>query len=985
MKTKSLLFIFSFTFLMGNTQILDVDFFNALKAGKKASNPEFEWRQFGPGNSGYCERFWVHPTDANTYYMSPDLSNSYGTFDNGETWQTIKEIDGNGRGMRRVQGITFSHQDPNLGYATNVRGFLFKSTNKGKSWDKILELDEGRHSELAVDPSDDRNWYIGAGDFWNVKGYRRTKAKPEGNIDNFIAYGHIYRSTNKGNSWQKIVVDPAHINNLSIGVIIVDPQNSDRIIMGTNFGLYRSTDKGSTWNRLPGNGLPHNLPRDMDVHIDNSNPSNPMTTLFLVEQTHYNPNGNTINSVGGIYKSTDFGNTWNNITGNLGVKISSGSNSGNDNANGIDNFVTFDKYYGAIAFWLGINKNEAKTRYNRLPNGNVLSVYNRLIVNPINKNEIYVSFNSKHDFSFGPGDVWKTENGGQSWFPCVRTGKYWRSNRDDNYWSARNSPNNANTNFAHLQREMNEMDEFSGCRFLEINKNGDVFISIDQQTLRSNDNGVTWNQIDDTETSLGSEKWIGRGDSNLPGRFILTETGIPGRKLLCSGEHGLWETVSHDDYPNGDELTVAVKQIEGQNNPNGAHSIASVAVHPNDPNTIFTLQFRQKHRGFLRKSTDGGATWNNVAFPFEGNYSGTSESLQHIFQYNLLIRPDLPERMYLCAMENPVAEVNASFRIVTRDVDFGVRRSFDGGQTWVSSNKGLPNKPSVRRIAFNPDKPWTMYAALNVSTAGRKGGLYVSNDSGQNWTQITTIPSAIKSVNNVFVDTHKNRNNSNDIYISCGQFNSSDPNEGGVWKSSDEGITWKKIFDMPYIWQTETSVIDPNIITVNVPLQNNKGANVTIFNPGAYVSFDGGSSWEKISNNLGQPDIITDLKPDPKEKNIFWLALKGSAWAKGIYRGNILSTNNDYITDGDSKELLTLYPNPAVEEDVTIESKFISFSNTAKLEIYNLNGQLLKNYDTPILLNDSKIIFRLNDLSPGTYILQLKNEGRKYIKKLIKK
>ena len=965
-------------------QTLDQTYFDNLKTSKQLSSSNFEWRQFGPGNSGYCEEFWVHPTDSNCYYMSPDLSNSYGSFDNGETWQTIKEIDGNGRGMRRVQAITFSHQDPNLGYAVNVRGFLYKSIDKGRSWNKIEELIEGRHSELVVDPSNDNNWYIGAGDFWNVKGYHRTKAVPQGNIDRFISYGHIYRSVDKGSTWTPIVVDSAHKDDLSIGVIIVNPANSNNIIAATNFGLYKSNDKGLTWNAASGTGLPHNLPRDMDYFVDNTDPVNPKTTLFLVEQTHYEPNGNTIEATGGVYKSTDFGTTWTAITGNLGVRFTSANNGGSDNPNGVDNFTSVDKYYRAIGYWLGMDKGQAKTRYSQLPDSNILSVYNRLVVNPNNPNELYIAFNSKHDFSFGPGDVWKTEDGGSNWFPCVRTGKYWNSARDDDYWTNRNSPNNVNTKFAHLEKEMQNREEFSGCRFLEINKNGEVFISIDQQTFRTNDSGKTWNQVDDIETSVGSKKWIGRGDSNLPGRFILTKTGVPGRKLLCSGEHGLWQTVPHDDYAPADELTVAVEQIEGQNNPGGAHSIASVAVHPNDPNTIFTLQFRQKHRGQLRKSTNGGVTWANVAFPFEGDYSGTNESLQHIFQYNLLIRPDDADRMYFCVMENPVAEVNADFRKVTRDVDLGVRRSFDGGTTWVASNDGLPSKPSVRRITFNPSKPWQMYAALNRSSSGTPGGLYFSDNSGQFWTKVS-IPTVIKSVNNVFVDTHKNSNNLNDIFISCGDFETRNANEGGVWKSSDSGITWNKMFDMPYVWQTETSPINPNIITINVPLQNNKLRGTVIFNPGAYLSLDGGSTWEKITNNLGQPDLITDLKPDPDNVNEFWLALKGSAWAKGIYRGNItLGVNDSFDGVKGETDLIEYFPNPTYNGSFTVKSELLDFNKTS-MNVYDLSGKLVASIDKGSLSGSQEVVVNLNKINTGVYLTVLNYNGQNYFKRLVKK
>ncbi|WP_303318165.1 T9SS type A sorting domain-containing protein [Flavivirga abyssicola] len=964
-----------------NAQTLDTNYFNALKSSKQNSSPDFEWRQFGPGNSGYCEEFWIHPTDPNCYYMSPDLSNSYGTFDNGVTWQTIKEIDGNGRGLRRVQNITLSHQDPNFGFATNVRGFLYTTNDKGRSWTKVLELMEGRHSEMVVDPSDDNNWYIGAGDFWNVKGYHRTQAAPQGNIDNFIAYGHIYRTDDKGANWTPVVVDPAHTNDLSVGVIVVDPSNSNNIIAMTNFGLYNSTNKGVSWTANPGNGLPHNLPRDMDVHVDKTNPSNPITTLYLVEQTHYTPSGNTVNSTGGVYKSTDFGATWTSLTGNLGVRIASDSNNGT-NANGVDSFTVGDKYYRAIAYWLGISKDNAKTTYSQFPNTNVLAVYNRLVVNPANKNEIYVSYNVKHDFTFGPGDVWKTEDGGVNWFPCVRTGKYWDRGADTNYWTARNSPSTVNTTFAHLQEEIQDKEEFSGNRFMEINQRGEVFISIDQQTLKTSDNGATWTQVDDDETSPGSHKWIGRGDSNLPGRFLLLETGVPGRKLLCSGEHGLWQTTDATGFPRADNLTVAVEQIEGQVNPDGAKSISTVAVHPNDPNTIFTLQFRQNHRGYLRKSTDGGGTWSNVTFAFDGDYSGTNTSLDHIFQYDLIINPSKPERMYFCTMGNPIAEVNSAFRITTLPEDLGVKRSFDGGATWQTSNNGMPADMSVRRITLNPKKPWRMYAALNESRNGAPGGLYFSDNSGQFWNKVT-IPSAIKAVNNVFVDK-----TTEDIYISCGRFSSRNVNEGGVWKSADAGATWIKIFDMPYVWQTETSPLNPNLITVNVALQNDKGNNaVTLFNPGAYVSFDGGSTWLKISNNLGQPDVITDLKPDPEDLNVFWLALKGSAWAKGIYSGfNPLLSVAKNATNDEPRELIKAFPNPTTNSQfISLKSDLLSVANFKSISIFNMQGQLKMDYDiSKLQTNNSNVKVPIKNLSNGVYLIKININGTEYIKRFIK-
>ena len=981
--TQILFLVFPYVFF---GQTLDTNYFNNLKSGKVTSNPDFEWRQFGPGMAGYCEEFWIHPTDSNCYYMSPDLSNTYGSFDNGETWETIKGRDENGSFMRRVQVIEFSHSDPNFGFAIDVTGQMYNSTDKGRNWVPTIKLIEGRHSELVVDPNDDDNWYIGAGDFWNVKSYHksRVQAKPEGDSFRFIAYGHIYRSTNKGSTWTPVVVDPAHANDLSIGVIIVDPTNSNTILAATNFGLYKSTDKGLSWTSNPSLDLPHNQPRDMDYHFDNSNPANPVTTLVYLEQTNYAANGNTVTSSGGVYTSTDFGNSWINITGNLGIALGA-ANANDSNPNAVDDFTAVDQYYKTIARWFGITKDNAKATYGTLPN-DILTTFNRIVVNPNDKNEIYISQNVKHDKGFSPGEVWKTEDGGVNWFPCARYGSYWSSTVDDSYWaSTRNSAfvPDVNTTFSHIKPTIDARRETAGNRFLEINQNGDVFICLDQQVLRSNNGGLTWEQADDIETSPGTKKWIGRGDSNLPGRFLLLETGVAGRILACSGEHGLWKTVPHDDFASADDLTVAVEQIEGQVNIGGSHSIASVAVDPADPNTIYTLQFRQKHRGLLRRSTDGGATWSTVSNVMAEDYSGpdeSNESSNNFKQYNLLINPNNADRMFFCNMENPTGEVSDG-RNVTKGQDLGVRYSFDKGLTWSTGAFPASTNPrSIRRIALDPSKPFIMYAASNVSTQGVLGGLFKSTNSGQNWSKMT-IPSEIKSVNHIFLDENKNSSGVHDMFISCGQHSSLDPNEGGVWKSKDEGVTWTKFFDMPYVWQTEVSVLNPNIVTVSAPLQNFKGNNsVTLFNPGAYISFDEGSTWEKANDDLGQPDVLVDLKPDVTDMNVFWLATKGSGWSKGIYRKPIpLSVGDVKAT---TLETLSLYPNPA-QNEVFINSPAITLNNI-KIEIFNIEGQILKTISNFKKIQDNKMSFDVTNLSSGTYLIRINVNGKAYIKKIVK-
>jgi photosystem II stability/assembly factor-like uncharacterized protein len=839
-------------FICANAQ-LDKAYFKKLHSDRVTSSEVVNWEQFGPGNSGYCEEFWCHPTDVNVMFMSPDMYNSYGSWDNGKSWQTIKDSDGNGKDMRRVQSMDFSRQNPEFGFAIDVRGQMYITYNKGKNWTFIENKNiKGKYSEIIVDPTTDMVWYIGAGNFWNVKSRHRKYNDPLGGKDKYANYGHVLKSIDKGKTWEKLVNGLPE--DLDVARIVVDPTNPKNIIISSSLGVFKSKDQGKNWS-LANKGLPNNLPRDMTSF---HNEKTGEFIIYLVEQTAYTVSNKSTTAQGGVYRSVDGGHTWVSITGNLAIDLSQ-----------INSYGAKEQYWKTIANWLDIDSKKAKKQYPELPK-RTFSVFNRIVVNPKNKDEIYISKNVKHDKSFGPGDVWKTSDGGKTWFSCTRTGKYWEADKDSEYWKSRNNPVGVNTKFAHIQPEMDRKEETSGNRFLQINCDGDVFVSIDQQTLRTNNHGESWEQVDDFETEEGSGHWVGRGDSNLPGRFMLLETGIKDRYLFCSGEHGLWESASLGGY--ADVNAVAVKQIEGQKYHKGAHSIASVAVHPSDPNQIFMLIFRQEHQGALRKSSDGGKTWGNISQPI---INESNKSMSHVFQYNLLIDHKVPDNMYFTVISNPIAEVSGQ-RIPGGYEEFGVFKSTDGGITWNKKNNGFPKGASVRRIKMDPDSPSILYAALNEGKNMGKGGLYKTINHGNSWDRMN-IPSQIKAVNNVFVDRTTKH-----IFISCGT-ETGTLDEGGVWRSIDNAKTWKKIFDMPYIWQTETSPVNRNIITVNVALPHEVKGAVSI-NPGAYLSKDAGKTWMKINNNLGQPDTITDLKPDPYDEHVLWCALKGSGWYKAVIK-----------------------------------------------------------------------------------------------------
>ncbi len=826
-------------------------YFSALQTERVASSDFIEWHQVSPGTSGYCEGLWAHPTDGKTMIMSPDMFNTYGTWNSGESWLTVKDWDHpQGGVMKRVMCVEFSHINPDFGMAIIPTGYAMKSTNRGRSWEQISDKKIGKCSALAVDPNSDKVWYAGPGDFWNVKANHRTVKTLEDPSYGKKSAGYILKSVDGGQNWVKMTTGLP--NNIEVGRIIVNPADSKEVVIATSHGIYKSTNAGKSW-AASYDGIPVRIIRDLDSYYDKKSKK---MTLFALDQTAYSINAKgEVESQGGVYKSTDMGDTWQNITGNLAVDI-----------NNINVRTTQSYLYGkTLTAWFGKDSKELKRKSKTFPKS-ILSTFNRIRVSPLNPNEIYISSNASHDAGFLPGEVWMTKDGGKSWIASARSGLYWKEGTDKEYWESRNNPTGVSTLFAHHEPEFSRAYETSGNRFLEIDQNGVVYCCIGQQMMRSTDHGNSWHQYDDIETPEGSGNWVGRGASNLPGRYIMLDTGKEGRILFCSGEHGLWENAPLGDYP--DKKAVAVKQLEGQINENSAHSIASVAVDPKNPDIIYTIQFRQNYRGMLRRSTDSGKTWESVgdAMPLPKQYVGS-----RIYQASLLVDYKNTENIYFCAIKNVVAEVPGGPKVPASFDRYGALRSTDGGKTWELINNGFPQECSVRRLMMDNKNPNILYAALNQAKDKSAGGLYKTTDKGDSWKKMN-IPSEIVAVNNIFQDK-SNRT----LYLSAGRIDGT-MEEGGVWRSRDEGKSWEKIFFMPYIWQCESSPIDPNIITVNAP------AHKSAMNCGAFVSIDGGKSWKKVNQNLGQPNTITDFKPDNRDTNKYWAALKGSGWTVGYVK-----------------------------------------------------------------------------------------------------
>jgi len=215
-------------------------------------------------------------------------------------WRPIGPLRG-GRG-RAVAGVP---SEPNIFYMGNDDGGVWKSTDYGNSWQPIFDKEPTSSiGAIAVSVSDPNVIYVGTG---------------EGNIRPDQATGMgVYKSTDAGKTWGFLGLRETE----DIATIAVDSHDPNRVfvaalghIYGHNEerGIFRSLDGGKTWKKVL---YVNEYTSGDDVEIDPGNPNILYATLWQQQQAPWE-NGHFGGTDGGIFKSTDGGNSWHKLTHGL--------------------------------------------------------------------------------------------------------------------------------------------------------------------------------------------------------------------------------------------------------------------------------------------------------------------------------------------------------------------------------------------------------------------------------------------------------------------------------------------------------------------------------------------------------------------------------------------------------------------------------------------------------------------------------------------
>ncbi|MGB5554107.1 MAG: glycosyl hydrolase [Flavobacteriaceae bacterium] len=107
---------------------------------------------------------------------------------------------------------------------------------------------------------------------------------------------------------------------------------------------------------------------------------------------------------------------------------------------------------------------------------------------------------------------------------------------------------------------------------------------------------------------------------------------------------------------------------------------------------------------------------------------------------------------------------------------------------------------------------------------------------------------------------------------------------GGLWKTTNSGITWKPVFDEQPSYSIGTVTIDPNnsdVVWVGTG-ENVSGRHVA-WGDGVYRSRNGGTTWEQMG--LTKSEHIGKILVDPRNSDIVFVAAEGPLWSAGGERG----------------------------------------------------------------------------------------------------
>jgi photosystem II stability/assembly factor-like uncharacterized protein len=286
----------------------------------------------------------------------------------------------------------------------------------------------------------------------------------------------------------------------------------------------------------------------------------------------------------------------------------------------------------------------------------------------------------------------------------------------------------------------------------------------------------------------------------------------------------------------------------------------TLTVADGDPNLSYSTDL-----GRTMRTTDGGATWTAVYSKRAGDQSWTSTGLDVTTTYGYHFDPLDHRRQFIST------------------TDIGLFRSEDGGRSWVSSTKGVPQdwRNTTYWIAFDPivkGRVWSVNSWTHdlprpkmwrrSGVAKYRGGVCTSQDGGRTWTKSNDGMEQTAATHILLDPTSPVE--ARVLYVAAfgrGVYKST--NGGKSWTLKNAGITQEE----PFAWRIVRD--NKGVLYVLVARRSEDGTIGTDKDGGIYRSTDEAEHWTRVAMPEGS-NAPNGLAVDPEDANRLYLA----TWAR---------------------------------------------------------------------------------------------------------
>jgi photosystem II stability/assembly factor-like uncharacterized protein len=691
---------------------------------------DLDWRNIGPGGGSDLHFLAIHPENADIMYVSGDIEGAFKSTDGGNTWRNINGNLAHGRyggDAYFTNDIVIDPTNHDRVYLPTSTG-LFVSETGADTWtllypDTIATEDDAVSvATVAVDPTDANRLFAGLGNGADGS---------EADFAPFAAYDGptgLLISTDKGSTWQTADVGMPAGN--VIHSVVINPTDTQQIFLSTTSGIYQSSDGGTVWQSV-NTGLPHtNCHRLVGRDFDG--------TFFLVLTVKVlGTAGDASSHSGGIYRSSDAGATWTNITGNLPTYD-------------VDAELFYD-------FWqFDVNPTDADNIYAATVRGSgfeVPGIYATwdggvswdhlytpaeggwmdpaffgdpyafaLKIAPSNPSRVVIT-GDRVDLTDDGGDTWiqkYTDAVGNAWkgrgielmntdgiaFDPQNAQSYYIGYDDMGLFRTDDGGESYTRLDPKQDPEIGAVTAADGVKDIVVDpESGELYITRWQGSQGGlNDNYARGGMVYSsdrgqsvTDRSAGLPQ--GRGDL-----IMLPGVGSAGQRTLINA------VFHHGIYRSSDSGLTWMASDDGLGT--DADKGWELAVDPTDPARIYLgLNHRGAARSGLYRSTDSGLSWSVLS--------------------------NFPEGDVQCVYVDAASTVYAS---ITDNFDWstegGLYRSMDGGNSWTMIN----DHPRVVDLDIDPNDANRLLATGQAwyRPSSRDGELLLSEDGGTTWEIIST-------------------------------------------------------------------------------------------------------------------------------------------------------------------------------------------------------------------------------------------------------